>query len=503
MQDQPQEQHALFELSNISKAFPGVKALDAVDFRLFPGEVHALLGENGAGKSTLVKIMTGVLVKDSGCIQLQQQEINPSNTAEAQQLGIAPVYQEVNLLPNLSVAHNLFLGREPTRFGCIRWQQMAEDARQLLTRFKLDIDVTESLSQYSVAVQQLIAIARGVAMNAKVLVLDEPTASLDSSEVEVLFDILRQLKSEGIAILFITHFLEQVYQISDRITVLRSGKLIGEYMAIDLPRSRLIEAMLGQELQQVTAQPAPPDAEQAEPLLTMTEASVPHSVDKVSLTVNKGEAVGMAGLLGSGRTEVCRALFGIDTLKSGEIKMLQHTVTLNQPADAMQQGIALCPEDRKMDGIIGPLSVRENISLALQVQAGWWRYISPEQQRALANQYIESFNIATPDSEKPIEELSGGNQQKVILARWLATRPKLLILDEPTRGIDIGAHAEIIKLIKSLCDEGMSLLVASSELDELVAFANRVVVMRDHRKVAELHGTELTSQSIMHSIAEV
>ncbi|RUO32441.1 sugar ABC transporter ATP-binding protein [Aliidiomarina soli] len=503
MQDQQQEQHALFELSNISKAFPGVKALDTVDFRLFPGEVHALLGENGAGKSTLVKIMTGVLAKDSGCIQLQQQEIHPSNTAEAQQLGIAPVYQEVNLLPNLSVAHNLFLGREPTRFGCIRWQQMAEDARQLLTRFKLDIDVTESLSQYSVAVQQLIAIARGVAMNAKVLVLDEPTASLDSSEVEILFDILRQLKSEGIGMLFITHFLEQVYQISDRITVLRSGKLIGEYLTTDLPRSRLIEAMLGQELQQVTAQPVRTDAAQAEALLTVTEASVAHSVDKVSLTVNKGEAVGMAGLLGSGRTEVCRALFGIDTLKSGEIKMREQVITLNQSADAMQQGIALCPEDRKTDGIIGPLSIRENIALALQVQAGWWRYIAPDQQRTLANQYIESFNIATPNAEKPIEELSGGNQQKVILARWLATRPQLLILDEPTRGIDIGAHAEIIKLIKSLCDEGMSLLVASSELEELVAFANRVVVMRDHRKVAELQGAELTAQSIMHSIAEV
>lgn len=501
---QEQSEKALFELSNISKQFPGVKALDAVNFRLFPGEVHALLGENGAGKSTLVKIMTGVLPKDRGSIQLQQQEISPSNTAEAQKLGIAPVYQEVNLLPNLSVAHNLFLGREPTRFGCIRWQQMAEDARQLLKRFKLNIDVTESLSHYSVAIQQLVAIARGVAMNAKVLVLDEPTASLDSSEVDTLFDILRQLKSEGIAILFITHFLEQVYQISDRITVLRSGKLIGEYPIADLSRNRLIEAMLGQELQQVTGeQTEATEPTKREPLLTVSNATVPHSVDDVSLTVHKGEAVGMAGLLGSGRTEVCRALFGIDTLKSGEIKIRQQPVTLNQPADAMQQGIALCPEDRKTDGIIGPLSIRENIALALQVQAGWWRYISPEKQRTLANQYIESFHIATPDSEKPIEELSGGNQQKVILARWLAISPQLLILDEPTRGIDIGAHAEIIKLIKSLCDEGMSLLVASSELDELVAFANRVVVMRDHRKVAELQGAELTSQSIMHSIAEV
>ncbi|WP_240224258.1 sugar ABC transporter ATP-binding protein [Rheinheimera hassiensis] len=492
----------VLELKQVCKHFPGVKALQDVDLRLFAGEVHALLGENGAGKSTLVKVMTGALAKSSGEIYFNSQNCSFASPAAAQQAGISTVYQEVNLLPNLSVAQNLFLGHEPRRFGLIQHQKMQQQAQQLLLRFKLNIDVSAPLAQYSVAVQQLIAIARGVAMSAKVLVLDEPTASLDSSEVQMLFDVMRQLRDQGVAIVFITHFLDQVYQISDRITVLRNGSKVGEYLAADLPRARLIEAMLGKELQQLTHQAATTTPAAAELLLVLNNIAVKGSISGISLTVAQGQAVGLAGLLGSGRTEVCRAVYGVDALSQGEIQFGGRTLRLQQPADAIKAGIALCPEERKTEGIIGPLSIRENIMLALQARRGWWRYLPVKQQQQLAAFYIDKLHIATPDAEKPIEQLSGGNQQKVILARWLAINPQLLILDEPTRGIDIGAHAEILLLIKSLCQQGMSLLVTSSELEELVAFAGKVVVLRDRQKVTELSGDTMTAPHIMQAIAE-
>ncbi|EKE72327.1 sugar ABC transporter ATP-binding protein [Gallaecimonas xiamenensis] len=496
------EPQPLLALSGIHKAFPGVKALDSVGLRLFAGEVHALLGENGAGKSTLVKVMTGAYQKDEGSMVLAGRPVSPGSTKQAQELGIATVYQEVNLLPNLSVAHNLFLGREPKRWGLIHWAKMREQAKALLAPFELDIDVSKPLNQYSVAVQQLVAIARGVGMNAKVLVLDEPTASLDAGEVAMLFGILNRLKADGIAIVFITHFLDQVYAVSDRITVLRSGTLVGEFLTRELPRAKLIEAMLGAELQEMTASQAVAGGQAAPRLFDMADVSVRHSIEEVSLSVGKGEAVGLAGLLGSGRSEVCRAAFGVDPLVAGQIRLEGAPLKLARAADAIRAGIALCPEDRKADGIIGPLSIRENLVLALQARLGWWRYISPARQQAMAEDFIKAFRIATPNASKAIGELSGGNQQKVILARWLAIQPKLLILDEPTRGIDIGAHSEILKLIKQLCQDGMSLLVASSELEELVAFANRVVVMRDRKKVAELSGEALSPQGILHAIAE-
>lgn len=492
----------VLELKQVCKHFPGVKALHNVDLRLFAGEVHALLGENGAGKSTLVKVMTGALAKSSGDIYFNSQRSNFASPAAAQQAGISTVYQEVNLLPNLSVAQNLFLGHEPRRFGLIQHKKMQQQAQQLLLRFKLNIDVTAPLAQYSVAVQQLIAIARGVAMSAKVLVLDEPTASLDSGEVQMLFDVLRQLRQQGVAIVFITHFLDQVYQISDRITVLRNGSKVGEYLTADLPRPRLIEAMLGKELQQLTNETAAGTATETEPLLVLNNIAVKGSINGISLAVAKGQAVGLAGLLGSGRTEVCRAVYGVDALSDGSIQFAGKTLRLQQPADAIKAGIALCPEERKTEGIIGPLSIRENIILALQARRGWWRYLPVKQQQQLAAFYIDKLQIATPDADKPIEQLSGGNQQKVILARWLAINPQLLILDEPTRGIDIGAHAEILLLIKSLCQQGMSLLVTSSELEELVAFAGKVVVLRDRQKVTELSGDTMTAAHIMQAIAE-
>lgn len=495
----------ILELKQISKHYPGVKALEDVSLRLFAGEVHALLGENGAGKSTLVKVMTGAQSKDMGDILFLGEPQHFNTPMDAQRAGISTVYQEVNLVPNLTVAQNLFLGYEPRRLGLINFKKMYADARAVLTQFKLDIDVSAPLSDYSIAVQQLIAIARGVAMSAKVLVLDEPTASLDAKEVQVLFGILNQLKAKGVAIVFITHFLDQVYQISDRITVLRNGRFIGEYLTAELPQPKLIEAMLGRSLQEqlVDKQEKERTVTRAEAvLLSLKDVSVKGSIQSMNLTVPKGQAVGLAGLLGSGRSEVCNAVFGLDLVDSGSIHLAGQKLKLSQPVDAISAGIALCPEDRKIDGIIGPLSIRENIILALQARIGWWRYLSKARQQEIAQFFIDKLQIATPDADKPIEQLSGGNQQKVILARWLAIEPILLVLDEPTRGIDIGAHAEIVKLIRSLCDDGMSLLVASSELDELVAFSNKVVVLRDRYAVRELSGAELTSQHVMQAIAE-
>ncbi|WP_428820182.1 sugar ABC transporter ATP-binding protein [Microbulbifer sp. MCCC 1A16149] len=495
----------LLSLSKVEKRYPGVKALDGVDFQLREGEVHALLGENGAGKSTLVKVMTGALEGDGGSMTYLGEPLKLKSTTHAQTVGISTVYQEVNLLPNLTVAQNLYLGREPKKFGLIDWKRINRESRDVLKRFDLYIDVTRPLSSFSVAVQQLIAIARGVDMSAKVLVLDEPTASLDADECEQLFGVMRELKAKGIGIVFITHFLDQVYAVCDRITILRNGQLVGEFEAAKLPRSELVGHMLGKELQAETkAQEGEARNEKvlSETLLEMDDVAVRGSLHPTSLTVRRGEAVGLAGLLGSGRSEVCRAVFGVDKKTDGTLTFKNSERNFRQPAEAIAEGLALCPEDRKTSGIVGPLSIRENIALALQARRGWWRPMSRAEQQQLADKFIAELQIATPDAEKPIEQLSGGNQQKVILARWLATNPQLLVLDEPTRGVDIGAHAEILKLIKKFCSEGMSLLVTSSELDELVAFSDRVAVMRDRRKVAEIEGDDITEGNIMQAIAE-
>lgn len=494
---------AVLELKGIHKKFPGVHALKGVDFCLRAGEIHALLGENGAGKSTLIKVMTGVYPRDGGEILLDGQAIHPRDTGDAQALGVSTVYQEVNLLPNLTVAQNLFLEREPRRFGLINWRQVNRDAAALLKTYDLDIDVTQPLSSYSVAVQQLIAIARGVSMSAKVLILDEPTASLDAEEVKSLFRIMRELKARGIGIVFVTHFLDQVYAVCDRITVLRNAELVGEFVAADLPRAQLIGHMLGKELAALSEHKPAQAATEGEALLSAQQLSHNTRMAPLDLQVRKGEVVGLAGLLGSGRTELCRLLFAIDKKDAGRVEFNGREVNFTAPRHAIIAGMGLCPEDRKHDGILGQLSIRENIIIARQIKQGWWKFISRKEQEAVANQYVRELNVATSDIEKPIEQLSGGNQQKVILARWLAANPTLLILDEPTRGIDIGAHAEIIKLIRKLCDQGLALIVASSELEELVAFSNKVVVLRDRKKVAELQGDDINPQRIMHAIASV
>ncbi|MCZ4089165.1 galactofuranose ABC transporter, ATP-binding protein YtfR [Sinorhizobium psoraleae] len=484
----------------IDKGFPGTKALDKVDFHLLRGEVHALLGENGAGKSTLIKCLTGAYHRDGGSILLDGAEIDPRDTFDAQRLGIGTVYQEVNLLPNLSVAENLFLGRQPRRFGMVDIRAMNRKARELLSQYELEVDVTRALSSYSVAIQQVVAIARAVDLSGKVLILDEPTASLDAHEVAMLFRIVRRLKARGLGIIFITHFLEQVYEISDRITVLRNGRLVGTRDAADLDRRDLIAMMIGRELA-AEIHSAHANTAGGEPRYRFRNYGRRGRIEPFDLDVRAGEVVGIAGLLGSGRTETAEVLFGAHRADSGTAEIDGRPVELSSPRAAIRQKFGFCPEDRKTAGIVGDLSVRENIVLALQARRGWTRPISRAEQNRLADLYIRALDIRTADREKPIKLLSGGNQQKAILARWLATEPEFLILDEPTRGIDVGAHAEIVRLIETLREKGMSLIVISSEIEELVAYSTRVIVLRDRAHVAELDGEQITADQIVEAIA--
>ena len=491
----------LYRAEGISKRFPGALVLDSVDFTLQRGEVHALLGENGAGKSTLIKCLTGAYRRDGGTLSLDGIGIDPHSTAEAQALGIGTVYQEINLLPNLSVADNLFLGRQPRRFGMVQTKAMRRTARDILAAYGLNIDVAADLGSYSVAVQQIVAIARAVDLSGKVLILDEPTASLDAHEVEMLFSVVRDLRGRGLGIVFITHFLDQVFAIADRITVLRNGRLVGSKPAADTSRVDLVTMMLGRALEAETRHPPPQRAPSPDAPIVFKKYGKAGRVAPFDLAVHPGEVIGVAGLLGSGRTETAELLFGVERPDSGSATIDRKPVALGSPRAAVAQGFGFCPEDRKTAGIVADLSVRENIALALQARRGWARPLARREQVALADRYIDMLDIRTSDREKPVGLLSGGNQQKVILARWLALNPRFLILDEPTRGIDVGAHAEIIRLIETLCAEGMSLLVISSELEELVAYSSRVLVLRDRVHVAELAGADLTPDSIVHAIA--
>jgi galactofuranose transport system ATP-binding protein len=488
-------------VEGIGKSFVGFKALDGVDFSIRAGEVHALLGENGAGKSTLIKVLTGVYQPDAGVISLDGQPVHVRDTHHAQSLGIGTVYQEVNLLPNMSVADNLFIGRQPTRYGFIDRRLMERRAREVLAQYDLHLDVASDLSRYSVAIQQLVAIARAVDMSGRILILDEPTASLDRHEVEILFAMIRRLKARGLGIVFITHFLDQVYEVCDHVTVLRNGKLAGSAPTSELPKLDLVKMMLGRTLAVAThgdRRHRPPPEERQ---LSFKGVGRSRSIAPFDLDIGEGEVIGMAGLLGSGRTETAKLLFGIDAADKGEAYIDGRAVRIRTPQDAVALGFGLCPEDRKSDGIIGDLSIRENIALALQAHRGWFNRLPKREQTAMADRFVKALDIRTTDIEKPVKLLSGGNQQKVILARWLATNPRFLILDEPTRGIDVGAHAEIITLINELCDKGLALLVISSEIDEIVAYSNRVVVLRDRTHLGELSGDEITTSNIMQMIA--
>ncbi|WP_428030226.1 sugar ABC transporter ATP-binding protein [Ancylobacter sp.] len=501
----PPTDHApLLALTGFSKSFAGFIALDRVDFTLRAGEIHALLGENGAGKSTLIKTMTGVVARDAGSMRLDGVEVAPRSAEEAVKSGIATVYQEVNLAPNLSVAQNLFLGRQPTRFGIVREGEMRRRAAALLAEFGLAIDVAAPLESYSVAIQHIVAIARAVDQSARVLILDEPTASLDAHEVEVLFAVMRQLRARGIGIVFVTHFLDQVYAICDRITVLRNGKLAGSAPVGELPRLDLVRLMLGRELSEATSRRTiHAESTAGTEIATFRAVGKAGYLAPFDLTLRAGHVVGLAGLLGSGRTETVRLVFGAERADSGSTEVAGRPAAIGSPREAMALGFGYCPEERKTEGIVAELTVRENIVLALQARRGALSPLSRREQDAIAAKFIRLLDIRPPDPERPIGLLSGGNQQKALLARWLATSPRLLILDEPTRGIDVGAHAEIIGLIRDLCLEGMALLVVSSELEELVTYADEVVVLRDRAHVARLAGADIDVPAILAAIADV
>ena len=569
----------LLSLRGITKRFPGVTALDRVDFTVRAGGIHALLGENGAGKSTLIKVLTGVYPPEAGTITLDGRRLAPASPKEAERAGISTVYQEVNLIPALSVAENIALGRQPGRCGFVNWRAIRRHAREALARLEIDCDVEAELGSLSVALQQMVAIARALDLKARLLVLDEPTASLDEKEVAELFQVMRRLQGGGLGIVFITHFLEQVYAVSDRITVLRNGQRVGEYATTELPRLQLVSKMLGREVtdtagrslrqgdavhktggeciqwrrgahtprvdptespvsatrasrpqdagthdvvggrpQRESPRPAseqgidgslrgediPPPPGQAAAGSAMLEVRGLHrrgAVHPVDFTLRRGEVTGLAGLLGSGRTETARLLFGIDPADGGEVRINAQPVRIGSPYDAVRLGLAFCSEDRKTEGIFPNLSVRENLIFALQAKRGVRRTLTRAEQEQLCAHYLAALRIKTPDADTPMRNLSGGNQQKVLLARWLATRPEVIILDEPTRGIDVGAKLEIEELITKLRAEGMAVLLISSEIEEVIRTCMRVLVLRERRPAGEVSGEQITPEKLMSMMA--
>ena len=496
--------NSILEMRDIDKVFPGVHALQGVDFTLRKGEIHALMGENGAGKSTLIKVLTGVHTKDGGEIYLEGHDkpVSIKSPEDAQNLGISTVYQEITLCANLTVAENMFIGRDKSKWK--NWKKMNDRADEILKSLDIPVKSTKQLGSCSIAVQQMVAIARAVDMECKILILDEPTSSLDEQEVQKLFSLMRDLKARGVGIIFVTHFLDQVYEVCDRITVLRDGKLAGEYEIKDLPRVKLVSTMLGKDLDDMsdiksdnaTYQRKDDDYVFEAKNLSSTEAPNPFD-----FSIMKGEVNGFTGLLGSGRSESVRAIFGADRVLSGEVFKDGKPIKITKPIDAMKNKIAYLPEDRKIDGIIGDLSVRENIILALQVLEGFFHPFSRAKAEEFADEYIKLLEIKTASSDTPVKSLSGGNQQKVILARWLLTHPDYLILDEPTRGIDVGTKVEIQKLVLKLASEGMGVTFISSETDEMLRTCSRLIVMRDRKVVGELTGEDLTQNKIMSTIA--
>lgn len=499
------QEGTVLEMRGIHKSFPGVHALQGVQFTLRKGEIHALMGENGAGKSTLIKVLTGVYSKDEGSIMLDghKGEVSIKSPQDAQNVGISTVYQEITLCPNLSVAENMFIGRT-TAGNVLKWKEMNKAADKLLKNLDIPAKATQQLGSCSIAVQQMVAIARAVDMDCKVLILDEPTSSLDEQEVEKLFKLMRDLKSRGVGIIFVTHFLDQVYAVSDRITVLRDGKYIGEYTVAELPRLKLVSTMLGKEmddLAEIKDDKAVTAQKDEVPVLEVKQLHSTSGIKPFDFHINKGEVNGFTGLLGSGRSECVRAIFGADKTIGGVIKVEGKQIKISAPIDAMKHGIAYLPEDRKNDGIVGDLSVKDNIILALQVLEGFFKPLSEKEKNKFAEEYIKLLDIKTASPETPIKSLSGGNQQKCILARWLLTHPDYLILDEPTRGIDVGTKVDIQKLVLKLASEGMSITFISSEQDEMIRTCSRLVVMRDGRVVGELTGDDISQGKIMSTIA--
>ncbi|MBR5177331.1 MAG: sugar ABC transporter ATP-binding protein [Lachnospiraceae bacterium] len=494
------KEDVLLTMRHIEKRFPGVLALNDVDFTLRKGEIHALMGENGAGKSTLIKILTGVYQMDRGEVTIEGTPISIHSPQDAQNNGISTVYQEITLCPNLTVAENMFIGREDSAW--IRHKDYEKRADEILEKLGIPTRGVTQLGRCSLAIQQMVAIARAVDMKCKVLILDEPTSSLDDKEVNMLFKLMRDLKAQGVGIIFVTHFLEQVYEVSDRITVLRNGELVGEYPVEQLPQVELVAKMIGKSLDELSNL-GEKNEKAAEKNDVFYEAESLSSSQALpfNFKIHKGEVNGFTGLLGSGRSESVRAIFGADKINGGTVKIKGENVKITRPIDAMKHGIGYLAEDRKRDGIIAELSVRENIILALQVMNGFFKPISRSESEAFADEYIKVLNIKTASRETPVGSLSGGNQQKVILARWLLTHPDYLILDEPTRGIDVGTKLEIQKLVLKLAEDGVSVTFISSEVEEMLRTCSRLIVMRDRHVVGELKGDDLNQAQVMKTIA--
>jgi len=494
--------NVLVEIKDVSKHFPGVKALDHVSLSIRRGEVHALSGENGAGKSTLIKILTGVYTYDEGSIVFDGSPVAFKSTNESQKAGIGSVYQELNMIPYLSVAENIYIGDYPMGKTGIEWKELYENAQNQLDSLNIDVDAKKQLNELSTAQQQMVSIVRAVSRDSKLIILDEPTSSLDTKEVKTLFSLVRQLKEKGVAFIFITHRMEEIYQICDRITVLKDGHFIGTYQAEDLNQYQLVTLMVGREITQQRKQTYfSPEKDQNYVVEVRNLAKKP-KVKDVSFGISRGEIVGLAGLLGSGRTEVAEMLFGSEMPDAGEILyegILQKNIS---PTKAVRAGLAFCTENRRLDGIVPNMSVKNNIVLACMKQISRLGFVISRKRLALVNRYIEELRIKTPTPEQRIRNLSGGNQQKALLARWMATNPKLIILDEPTRGIDVGAKQEVERLVQQIASQGIGVLLISSEIPELVRNCDRVIVLREGEQVGELAGAQISEEAIMQIIAQ-
>jgi galactofuranose transport system ATP-binding protein len=494
----------LLVMRDINKRFQGVQALAAASLEVEPGEVMALVGENGAGKSTMIKVLTGAYRRDTGSIVFGGEAIDFASPQHAQHGGISTIYQEINLVPFRSVAENIFLGREYRRYGLLDWGRMNAEAAELLRRFAVEIDVRRPLMEFSTAIQQMVAIARAVSFKARLVIMDEPTSSLDEREVAVLFDVMRRLRAEGVAVIFITHRLDELYQVCDRITVMRDGRTVMTSRMADVDKLHLIAAMLGRDLETVRAHSTGFSATKAEAggiVLAAEGLKIGRKVRDARVEVRERQIVGLAGLLGSGRTEVARAIFGADPPDAGTIRLGGRDVAPREPAEAIALGVGYCSEDRKADGIVPDMSVRENMTLGILPRLTSMGIVDEARQREIVARFMKRLSIKASSGEQKIRELSGGNQQKVLLARWLCTDPKLLILDEPTRGIDVGAKAEIQALIRELADQGLGVLMISSELEEIVEGADRVFVLSDGRTVADLKHAEVSAAAIMAAMA--
>lgn len=496
----------LLKMKGIEKRFPGVHALKGVDFSVERGEVHALMGENGAGKSTLIKVLTGIHPLDDGEIEFDGKIIRPKTALEAQEEGISTIYQELNLVPFQTVYENMFAGREPMKKGLgltVDRKAMIKKANDVLQDMGIHIDVTATLNSYSTAIQQMVAIARAITINAKLVIMDEPTSSLDTKEVKVLFGVIDKLVKKGISIIFISHRLDEIFEIADKVTILKDGTLVGEFDIEELDQLKLVSYMIGRETKEAKShQQREYRFANAKKIVEMQEIAQGTRLNGIGIEIRQGEIVGLAGLLGSGRTELAKILFGDTQPDSGTINFEEKRVRFRQPRDAVAAGIGFCTEDRKVEGIVPHLSVKENLTLALLPRISKFGVISKKKQNEIVDQYIERLRIKTPSSEQLIRNLSGGNQQKVLLARWLCMNPKLVILDEPTRGIDVGAKEEIEVLIRELAANGISVLMISSEIAELERNCDRVVVMREGKKLAELIGEDINQDKIMQTIAQ-